>query len=106
MFQGGSVRAPELKEEKLSSEEHREKEARKIKALYTLLWLVFFAIVGLLSLHAMIVGPGSLFWDLTVNSFGILTAAVFVSGVVFPLLGILLVIAFPLILFALYLKSR
>ena len=100
------MRAPELKEEKEVSEDRREKEARKIKALYTLLWLIFFAVIGLLSLHAMVVGPGSLFWDLAVNSFGILTAAVFVSGVVFPLLGILLVIAFPLIFFILYLRNR
>ena len=100
------MKAPELKEEQPASEEQQEKEARKIKALYTLLWLIFFAVVGLLGLHAMIKGPGSLLWDLAVNSFGILTAAIFVSGVVFPLLGILLVIAFPLILFALYLRSR
>jgi hypothetical protein len=84
----------------------RSKEERRLKALYILLCLVVLAILILLSAHAILVGPGSLFWDLSVNFFAIFSVIVLGSGVVFPVLALCAVLALPFILFALYLRNR
>jgi hypothetical protein len=84
----------------------RSQEERKLRALYTLLCLIFLAIVSLLGLHALIVGPGSLFWDLAIVFFSVFSVAVLASGVIFPILALCAVLALPFVFLAIYLRNR
>lgn len=84
----------------------RSKEERKLKALYILLCLVFLAVLTLLGVHAMLVGPGSMFWDLTVSFFAVFSVVVLASGIIFPLLALCAVLALPVMFFILYLRNR
>jgi hypothetical protein len=84
----------------------RSKEERKLKALYILLCLIVLAVISLLGVHAIVVGPGSLFWDFAVNFFAVFSVVALASGVIFPLLALLGVLALPFVLFALYLRNR
>ena len=85
---------------------NRSQEERKIRALYILLCLIFLAILSLLAIHAIIVGPGSFFWDMVVSLFAVFSAVVFASGVVFPLLALVLVLALPFVFLVIYLRNR
>ncbi len=89
-----------------NQEKQRIKETRKLKALYILVCLIFLAIMGLLALHAILVGPGSLFWDLSVNFFAIFSAVVLGSGVVFPILAFCAALALPFLVLAMFLRNR
>lgn len=84
----------------------RSKEERKIKALYTLILLLFFAVISLLSIHAIIKGPGSLFWDLAVGLFAMFSVFVLGSGVIFAIFALGGMIALPFVFFAIYLRNR
>jgi len=87
-------------------EKRRTNDERKIKALYILLCLIFLLLLTLLGIHAIIVGPGSLFWDFAVNFFAIFSVVAIASGVIFPLLGLLVFCALPFIFFAIYVRNR
>ena len=92
--------------EQVTLKNSRSKEERKLKALYILLCLIALAILCLLAAHAIIAGPGSLFWDLSVNFFAIFSVVALASGVIFPVLGLCVALALPFILFAMYLRNR
>ena len=89
-----------------NKEEQRLRDARRIKALYTLLTLVVLGLLALLSVHAALVGPGSLLWDFAVNFFAIFSTAILVSGVIFPIAAAFLFLSLPVIFLAVYLRRR
>lgn len=92
--------------EERKAERVRAREEERIKILYTLLALVFLAILGLLSLHAIIVGPGTLVWDLGISFLAVFSTAILAIGVIFPITAALLIIAVPIIVLAVYLRNR
>ena len=84
----------------------RRKTERRWKVLYIVLCLVALAALAILGAHTLWGGPGSRFWDLAVTFFATFSAMMLASGVIFPILAFCAVIAFPLVLLALYLRNR
>jgi hypothetical protein len=80
---------------------------RKMRALLILVGLVCAAVLGLLAIHAILVGNGSLLFDLWNNSFAALGALAMLSGLAFPVMMVLFaLIGVPLGLIYLLLKGK
>ena len=82
------------------------KDYKKKRALWILLALVFALILFLLGTHAMIVGKGSLIYDLMSSAFLSIATVALLSGVLFPLFALILIPFFPIIVIYFFLKNR
>jgi hypothetical protein len=80
-------------------DENHARYQRRMRALLVLMLLVMTSVVGLLGAHALIVGEGTLLFDLWSNAFVTFSAAAMFSGVAFPAMMLLFAfVALPIAL--------
>ena len=85
-------------------EELREKQRRKVKAMYILTGLAFSGILFLLSLYAWLTGQDSLLLEIVLGIFAGASAAALYSGIIFPFFALILIPLLPLVIFYYYWK--
>jgi len=90
------------------SENNQEdiKHKKRVKALYILISLIFSALLVLLGIHAVIVGSGSLLYDISAYIFISLAGIAMFSGIIFPLFAILIIPLIPFIIAYFYFKNN
>jgi archaellum biogenesis protein FlaJ (TadC family) len=94
------------KEKKQSTGKIDQQHKKRIRALFILVALIFCTVVLLLGIHAFIVQSGSFFYDLYTNIFlGIAGLAIF-SGIVFPLVALIMIPLMPIIMIYFYYKNK
>ena len=79
---------------------------RKIRALILLCGLVVAGLLFLLGVHALIVGKGSMVFDLFGHLVIVATGAAMFSGLIFPLAFLLIIPFFPLFILYLFIRNR